>query len=454
MKAGFAKVDITPRLGVELAGFGPYLHRCARDVRDRLSGRALAVSDGARRWVLVAADLIGFDAGTTGQVRRILADRHGLSTEQVMLHATHTHSAPAVVRGMIGWGEPDQPYLERLPWLLAQAAGEALDRLQEVEFSFARVPVEGIGYNRELEPRPAYEEALRPARPKVTDTDGWVVRADAAGEMVGFLSHFSCHPVVCCEATHSIHGDYCGVAMSRLEAENPGAVGLFVQGGHGDLNTCVCHMPQAESIRALEVISERFARSVRRGIAQAGPLGGSSVSAALHRVTFSRRPVTADQLRAEIEQHRQTVRDNPEGDGGRECRLADVFLTAARRMLRRVEAGESLEVPADVQAFRLGDLVMIGTPFELFRGVKESVGRAIAHEPLMVLSTTNDYLGYAPTRQMYDRNDAAHYAREIVPRIVGCAAFGEDLEEEIVCACRALAAEVSRGRRTRRGDYS
>lgn len=40
MKAGFAKVDITPRLGVELSGFGPHLHRCAREIRDRLHARA------------------------------------------------------------------------------------------------------------------------------------------------------------------------------------------------------------------------------------------------------------------------------------------------------------------------------------------------------------------------------------------------------------------------------
>ena len=40
MKAGFARVDITPRTGVELAGFGPYIHRYALDVRDGLYARA------------------------------------------------------------------------------------------------------------------------------------------------------------------------------------------------------------------------------------------------------------------------------------------------------------------------------------------------------------------------------------------------------------------------------
>ncbi len=39
MKAGFAKSDITPRVGVELIGFGPYLHRYSIGVRDRLWAR-------------------------------------------------------------------------------------------------------------------------------------------------------------------------------------------------------------------------------------------------------------------------------------------------------------------------------------------------------------------------------------------------------------------------------
>lgn len=41
MKAGFAKTDITPRVGVELTGFGPFLHRHSIGVRDRLWARAV-----------------------------------------------------------------------------------------------------------------------------------------------------------------------------------------------------------------------------------------------------------------------------------------------------------------------------------------------------------------------------------------------------------------------------
>ncbi len=131
MQAGFAKVDITPRVGVELAGFGPFLHRRAIDVRDRLFARAMAVADDESRWVIVSADLVGLGADTVARARELLAESTGIAPGRVMLHATHTHSGPAVVGYLIGWGEPDVPYLERLPHLLARAARDALADLAD-----------------------------------------------------------------------------------------------------------------------------------------------------------------------------------------------------------------------------------------------------------------------------------------------------------------------------------
>jgi len=161
MKAGFSRVDITPRLGLELAGFGPYLYRRAEEIRDRLYARAMAADDGTRRWVVVSADLIGLDALTVARARQTLRETASLPPECVMMHATHTHSGPAVLPHMIGWGQVDEPYLARLPWLLAQAGAEALENLQEVEFAWGEFAAEGISYNRELDVQPAYADALR-----------------------------------------------------------------------------------------------------------------------------------------------------------------------------------------------------------------------------------------------------------------------------------------------------
>ena len=97
----------------------------------------------------------------------------------------------------------------------------------------AEAPCEGIGLNREYDHDAPLEEALRdqwrPARPELTDTTCRVLRVQAGGKLLGFASYFGCHPVVCCQETRYIHGDYCGVATNMLEREHPGSVGLFLQ---------------------------------------------------------------------------------------------------------------------------------------------------------------------------------------------------------------------------------
>ena len=45
MNAGFFEVDITPRVGVQLCGFGPYLNRYSIGVRDVLKARAAAFEE-------------------------------------------------------------------------------------------------------------------------------------------------------------------------------------------------------------------------------------------------------------------------------------------------------------------------------------------------------------------------------------------------------------------------
>ena len=162
MELGFAKSDITPRAGVELCGFGPFLNRHSVGVHDRIWARAMAVRVDERRAVVIACDLIGVGLQITERVRRLLAEKAGLAADEIMVCCSHTHSGPAP--GVyIGWGEADPPYLEILPHYIADAAQRALERLQPAHLVHAEVPCQGIGQNREYDQFWApYEEAMRP----------------------------------------------------------------------------------------------------------------------------------------------------------------------------------------------------------------------------------------------------------------------------------------------------
>jgi predicted phage terminase large subunit-like protein len=72
MKIGFAKVDITPRIGMELYGYSGYLNRYATAVRDKLWARSMAVSDGKQVAVVVSCEIVFITRELTEEVRRLV----------------------------------------------------------------------------------------------------------------------------------------------------------------------------------------------------------------------------------------------------------------------------------------------------------------------------------------------------------------------------------------------
>lgn len=449
LEAGFGREDITPRLGVELSGFGPYLHRYATAIRDRLWARAMAVRAEGATVVLVACDLLGVTGGIVAEVRRRVSEATGVDGSAVMISCSHTHSGPALRQVLTGWGEPDAPYIELLPIRIARAAVAAVADLGPASFTHAAVACEGIGVNRQYDrDAPPLEAVLddhwRPAKPELTDTTAHVLSVHKGDRLAGFVCSFGCHPVVCSQRSSAIHGDFPGVAVNWLEQEHPGATGLFLQGSLGDVNSCVVHKPDQESLLALNVIAGRFARCVRRGLASAEPLAVDRLAAVDREHRFTRRDFAADQLqrmRAE-EQARFEAADACDADI--ELRMAMVRLNAIRKIEAHLAAGErQFEPPAHLQAIRIGPLCLLGTSLEVFQAIRNDVVAACDAELTLVLSMCNGMSGYATDRATAE---AGGYAAEIVPMIMGERPYErihDELVEALVELNRALLTDPS-----------
>ena len=444
MKAGFAKTDITPRVGVELAGFGPFINRHSIGVRDRLWARAMALEQDGKTLILVSCDLIGVSRSITARVRQLVNESTRLPLDTIMIHCTHTHSGPNV-KTYHGWGEPDEPYREILPRRIADAAIRAVGALQEAELFHAEVSCEGIGLNREYDKDApplddVLQESWRPAKPELTDTTCHVARFESSGKTIGFFSYFGCHPVVCCSTTRYIHGDYCGVATNLLEREHPGSVGLFLQGAQGDVNTCVVHKPELESLLALDVIASRYARAVRRGLAEARPVRVDSLACILREVLFTRKRLELDKLRALLVEQEVILHAPGANDTDRNVRMATVKALLFRQWIAAAEAGKGklTAPPTEIQGFRVGPMLLLASPFETFQAIKNDVKARTGVPVTLVLGCTNDTLGYAPDRTAAARGG---YAADLVPLIVGTLPFArihDELVEQLITLAAAL----------------
>lgn len=437
MKAGFFEVDITPRIGVGLSGFGPFLNRYSIGVRDLLKARVAAFEQDGKKAVIVSCDLIGVTPDIVQETKQIITRQSGIPAENIMLHCTHTHSGPNT-GGYIGWGNEDEPYIALLPGKIAKACAGALERLQETEMLHAVVPCEGVGLNREYDKdAPPLEDVLRddwrPAKPELTDTKCHVLKFidKANGKMNGFMAYFGCHPVVCCAQTRYMHGDYCGVAMNNLERENPGSVGLFLQGAQGDVNSCVVHKPEKEALLALDIIAARFANSVRHGLQYAKPVAVNNLKCADLIQKFSSKEIPLPRIKEMLAEKEAIVYAEGSSDENSTVRMAVVTMIALRSIINRIEKGEDLMTQfGEIQGIRLGPIEFLGAPFEIMQAIKNDVVASAKAPVTLVMGITNGSMGYAPDKTAAARGG---YAADTVPMIVGRMPF-LDIHSELVNA--------------------
>ena len=432
--AGFGRVEITPRVGMELCGFGPYLNRHSTSVYGPLYARAMAVSRGRDRWVLVSCDLIGVAGPLTEKIRRLVRAATGWTDRQIMVHATHTHSGPCTLPDLIGWGDTDDFYLEALPHYIAKACIEAIRHMARATFSHATVDASGFSYNREF---PAPERTLKAVlagkwvtdQPEETDTVAHVIRVQRGRRLAGFLTYFSCHPVVCSGASTEISGDFVGVATHRVERDFPGAVGLFLQGALGDINSNYVWGPHDESLVALDRFAARFAKVIRNGLLRALPFEVDRVASALTREPYTMARFTRKTLLDLLAEKEKLVASAPPTTGDYTALLAMVFVKSMRRILGRMKRGEELARPFWVQSLRLGPLTLTGLPGETFHRIKRRF-QAERGDRALLLSLTNDGLGYLPTRDIYQRGRS--YTNFQVPFMLGSVPFTERIEDEVL----------------------
>lgn len=435
ISVGFGRTDLTPGTGIELAGFGPFLRRRATHVLEPLAARAIAVDGADGPWVLVSCDLLGIDEALDDRVRRLAATSTGLAPDAVVVHATHAHSSPATIAEFIGWGEPDRLYLEQLPARIAAAARLAVADLGPAELAVGSAPLDGFAYNR-MRPSPGrsnrggIEGTWRTAEPELGDSHVEAVRVTHQGRLRGFVLHYSCHPVVCCEETTAVHGDFPAVALRELERSHPGATGVFLQGALGDLNPTFAHAPADESYAALEIYGRRFADAAQEALDAAAPVAGDRSTVRTAELGYELAPPPRASLDGRLARAEATLDGAPLDAPGPDAALAAVLARSLRGTIAALDAGTPVQRPIRVRTLALGPVRIAAANLELFHAVKRGV-RAARPEDTWVLSTTGPYLGYCPAVEAY-APDADPYPAFEVPHYLGHLPFPPDIADRVV----------------------
>ena len=145
MKAGIAKIDITPALGAVLNGY--YRERYADRVIEPLYVTALACSDGENTILTISLDISEILQRDTNDIRSRVSQYTGVPFEAVFVACIHTHTAP-VISEIRGFFKRDEAYYQEFCEKICKASAEAIADMKEATVSIARGKAEGISFVR------------------------------------------------------------------------------------------------------------------------------------------------------------------------------------------------------------------------------------------------------------------------------------------------------------------
>ena len=252
LRAGVAKVDITPPTGVQMWGYFDRL-KPAEGVIDPLFARVLVLEAGDRRLELVDLDLgRPFGGGSIGRIRDEARQSAGMS--YVIVQATHTHAGPVVMdeypNGTPAW---ENTAIEKIGRAIDEAHQHAVEARLGTGYGSSY-----IGYNRRQVNADGSVTMLwqnserRPTAP--VDPTVAVLRIDRAdGKPLAVLVNYACHPVVFGADNLDFSADFPGV-MTKTVEQTFAEAGLgtplvfFLQGAPGDINVFDAGTPRDQAI--------------------------------------------------------------------------------------------------------------------------------------------------------------------------------------------------------------
>lgn len=416
LRAGAARLDITPEPGIQLAGdIGRY--RPAEEIRERIYASALVCETGGARVCVLSLDLLAMSCAWANRIRNEAAHRFGLSPDAVMVHVVQNHATPSVGHCFLVGSHTRFP--DAYPWLkggddrfnaptvakCVDAIGLALGRLEPVTLQAGRGVDGRVAFNRRFIMR---DGAARchpvPCDPNILHVEGPTDPAvgvatvtNAAGEVIAALLHHTCHP--CHGYPHNyVIGDWPG-AWAALMREQWGeqCVPLVINGCCGNIHHCDHTNPEYRPDH--QRMAAMLAETTRRVLGAMEPVDVAQLAVQRLVLPLPLR-VPDDDARAAAS---RLLDEHPEPLWQDETKTSVAWdWVYAVNVLDLCDAWQEKPVfDYEIQTFRLGALNLVGLMGEPFVEAQLAIKQAAPTPHTFVAHFCNGYVGYLPTRNAF-----------------------------------------------------
>jgi len=426
MKAGVAKLEITPVTPVWLSGYAARTHP-SDGVLVPLWAKALALeSSKGQRFVMVTIDVVGIPRSVADEVATRVHKQYGLERRQLLLNTTHTHTGPMVWPNLMNLAviAPDEQrrliaYSRTLTDALVSVTGAALKDLADATVFYGEDSA-AFAMNRRLPTPTGFQNAPNPDG--LVDHRVPVLKiADRSGKVRAILFAYACHNTTLGADIYQFSGDYAGYAQAALEREYPGAAAMFMMLCAGDQNP----YPRGTVALAEQHGNELAAAVVRVLSRSMTPVGGPIRST--FRLTELR---LAPRSREDFEQERKSP--------------VPAVVRRAELMLKAMDAGQRIDkVEYPVEAIRFGhSLTLLALGGEVTVDYALRVQREYHGEPIIVAAYSNDVMSYIPSARVL--REGGYEAVDSMPYYGLAGTYASDVEDRVFAAIHQVMGRVGR----------
>ena len=382
LRAGVAKVDITPPVGVYLSG--GLRKRASQTVGTPLYAKALVLDNSETQMGFLALDLLIIDKETVASAGEIIKAQTGMDMENIMVSASHTHNGPYTTTNVFdGDGGVDKEWFSTLPGKMAEAVSSAHSSLTEVKIGTAKGHEESISHHRRMKMKDnsAWNDWLRPPKDQIVgvcgpiDPEVGVLKVEKMdGSTLGAIINFSCHNNA--GGIAGISADFGGYAMEVIErVEGNSSVALFTPGACGNIGA-------GGTIRGAVKMGKVLGAEALKTLVRASTTQDVKLAAVHREIDL---PLREFELQID-----EILKIWPSGE--------DVF----REEMDHLKEIKEDHVSTYIQALVIGDTAFVSVPGEMFVELGLEIKEKSPFKHTFVVELANDYVGYIPTRIAFE----------------------------------------------------
>ena len=404
LKAGAATVNITPQESHFLFGY-PFVERMSTGTHDDLLSSALYLTDGIKQVLFISNDVIYVSKESTARIREGISEKTGIRASNILIAATHTHSAPVTVDLVISANDPivpkvDKNYLRFMEESTVKAACRAVENAISAEIAVVVGDATGVGSNRH-----------NPAWAKDMDVPALFVK-NKNDDFIGCMLVCNMHPTILHEDSTLYSSDFPHFVRKTLQEVvlgNDRPV-IYFTGTAG--NQSPRHVARANTFEEAKRIGQIVADSIISKLTETVPFTSHiPISITQKFVDLPKRtfpPVEwAKEHRDKTRKYFEELKKNSKIT--QEIRTAEVNWFGSEELLylSKLAQGNKLEqaynnsLPAEIQIIKIGEWKFVAWPGEVF--VEYGVELKNHVEGIALITYANGELqGYIVTKEAQD----------------------------------------------------